>query len=401
MMAGGPAAARSRAPAAAGWPQFQGNAGHTGAEMGETSVTRANVGQLSVAWTKRLPGMSLNSEVVVSGGAAYAGAGSAVSAFSASSGTRLWQASLPGGLLGTPSAQGGLVLVAISEGSFPHLKGFVVALNGATGATAWMRSVGSLDTPSLGSSTTITTTADRAYVTLASGQVEAMGLEHGSKIWVSAAVGSCPASQSQPSVAGGLVVVGTGGSGVVALHTSDGTVAWDDTLGTGCGFSAANWLPAISQGTVYAGLLTGVAALSLASGAVVWQNQSPIFSQGVFRPLALTGTTVIAPSQGGSQLAALNRSDGTLRWQTAEPNSKQVASAAIFGGLVWALAQPGGGGGGARAKAVAFGTLTGHRLFTSAAFHDDTQGFPPTVSAGHVYLNTSSEVVALALPGAR
>jgi outer membrane protein assembly factor BamB len=395
MSATGLAAAQSRAPAATGWPQFQGNARHTGSELDETSVTRANVGQLSVAWTAPLPATSFNSEVVVTSGVAYAGAGATVSAFNASSGTRLWQASLPGALLGTPSVQGGLVLMAISEGSIPHLKGFVVALSSATGSTVWMRSVGSLGIPSLGSSTTVTTTSDRAYVTLGSGQVEAMGLQHGAKIWVSAALPGC--SPSQPSVAGGLVVVGNGGTGVVALHASDGTVAWHDTFGTGCGFSAGNWLPAISQGTVYAGLLNGVAALNLASGAVVWRNQSQPFSQGVFFPLALTGSEVIAGSQGTTQLAALSRSDGTLRWQTALPSGLEVAAATVFGGLVWALAQASGGGG---VKAVAFGALTGHRLFSTTSYTDDTQGFPPVVSAGHVYVNVASELVALALPGA-
>jgi outer membrane protein assembly factor BamB len=105
----------------------------------------------------------------------------------------------------------------------------------------WMRSVGSLGTPGLGSSTTVTTTAGRAYVTLGSGQVEAMGIKHGFKIWVSAALPGC--SPSQASVAGGLVVVGSGGTDVLALHASDGTVAWHDVLGTGCGLSAENWVP--------------------------------------------------------------------------------------------------------------------------------------------------------------
>src|SRR5262245_28788190 len=93
MGAASPAAAQVQAQASTGWPQFQDNAGHTGAELDERSVTQANVGQLGVAWTAALPSTSFNSEVVVTGGSAYVGAGTTVSAFGASSGTRLWQVS--------------------------------------------------------------------------------------------------------------------------------------------------------------------------------------------------------------------------------------------------------------------------------------------------------------------
>lgn len=391
--AASPAAARVEAQASAGWPQFQGNAGHTGASLDERSVTRANVGQLGTAWTAALPSRSFNSEVVVTGGVAYVGAGNTVSAFGAGNGTRLWQVSLPGSVLGTPSVQGGLVLVAISDDSGPHLKGLVVALSTATGATVWLRSVGPLGSPSLASSTTITTTANRAYVTLSSGRVEAMGLKHGFKIWASAVLPGC--RPSQPSVAGGLVVMGSGGTDVVALHALDGTLAWHDALGSGCGVSAANWLPAIGGGTVYAGLLNGVAALNLSTGVMVWHNQSQPFSRGVFFPPSLTASDVIAGSQGTTQLAALSRSDGTFRWQTALPDSGEVAAATVFGGLAWALAQPSAGG---SAKAVALGPLTGHRLFSTRPYADETQGFPPVVSAGHVYINLGNELLVLALP---
>ena len=55
--------------------------------------------------------------------------------------------------------------------------------------------------------------------------------------------------------------VGSGGTGAVALRATDGTVAWNDMFSSGgCGSAAAAWLPAIGQGTVYAGLLDGVLA---------------------------------------------------------------------------------------------------------------------------------------------
>jgi outer membrane protein assembly factor BamB len=392
MAAAGPAAGQLRVQATSGWPQFQGNARHTGAERGEDSVTRANVGQLRVAWTADLPSASDNSEVVVTGGVAYAAAGDTVTAFDATSGTQLWQALLPGSVLGTPSVQRGLVLVAISETIGPrhHIKSLVEALSSAAGVSVWMRPVSALTTPSLASSTTITTTADRAYVTLGSGQVEAIGISHGNKIWQSAVLPGC--SLSQPSAAGGLLIVGGGGGYVSALKGSDGAVAWQDTLGGGCGAAAGNWLPAISQGTVYAGLLDGVDALKLASGTVLWQNKSVT---SVFFPPSLTGNEVIVSSDNSTQLAALSRFGGTLKWQSTFPVGSEVAGAAIFGSLMWALVQSPDAGG---VRAVALGPLTGRQIFSTASYADQTQGFAPVVDAGHVYVNLGNELLCLALP---
>src|SRR5262249_56551815 len=184
-----------------------------------------------------------------------------------------------------------VVVVACSDDSGPHVKGSVGALSTATGATVWLRSVGPLGSPSLASSTTITTTANRAYVTLSSGRVEAMGLKHGFKIWASAVLPGC--RPSQPSVAGGLVVMGSGGTDVVALHALDGTLAWHDALGSGCGVSAANWLPAIGGGTVYARLLHGVAALEPSTRVVVGRKQAPPVLRGGVLPPSLAPLHVI------------------------------------------------------------------------------------------------------------
>lgn len=40
----------------------------------------------------------------------------------------------------------------------------------------------------------------------------------------------------------------------------------------------------------------------------------------------------------------------------------------------------------------------GHRVYTSPSFSDHAQSFPPVVDAGHVYINTGSELMSLALP---
>ena len=96
----------------------------------------------------------------------------------------------------------------------------------------------------------------------------------------------------------------------------------------------------------------------------------------------LTAAGIIAVVGAASPAAARVQAQASAGWPQ-------------FQGLLWALAQPSAGG---SAKAVALGPLTGHRLFSTSPYADDTQGFPPVVSAGHVYINLGNELLALALP---
>ena len=382
-----PAAAAARTPAisASGWAQFQGGAAHTGAEPGENSITAANVSQLSVAWTAPIPAAQTidTSEVLVIGGSAYVSSVNQVIALDAATGAALWQATLPGAAVGTPAVQGGMVLTRYSRIVRRVAKNYVVALDSTTGATVWTRQVS-------GGGDSLTTTTRRVYVTVGS-QVEALGLAHGGKLWQSAALPGC--GLSSPSVAAGMVVVGSGGTNVSALSTATGAVAWEDTLGTGCGSSASVWLPAINGGTVYAGLLNGVAALSLSTGAVLWHNQAPP-NAGVFFPLSLTGSSVITGPNSGLEIAALGKAHGSVRWRDTFTGSDQVAGTATFGQLVWANFTTGAGSPGG---ATAYDPATGHQLF-SAPQPNDNAGFPPTIANGRVYLNLGNEVECLTLP---
>lgn len=390
----GPAAAQPRAEPVSGWAQFQGNAAHTGDEAGERSVNRGNVHQLSTAWTVAAPaGTSYTSEVAVTGGVVYAASGDIVTAYDAAGGTQLWQVSLPDDVKGTPAVQGGRVVVVytvtVGRGAHRHAESFIEALDSTTGALVWTRMVGVLASSDSGG---VTTTARRAYVILASNQVEAIGLSNGYKIWESPALPGC--SLSQASASGRFVVIGEGGGGVAAINASDGTVAWQDSLGGGCGFTTNNWVPAISQGMVYAGLLDGVDAISLATGTVVWANDT--VTSAFFGP-SLTGNDVIISSDNTSQLFALSRSDGSIEWQTHLSNSVEITTSAIFGGLDWALVDN------ARApstvRAVALDAATGHTVFVSTHYGNVTQDFPPAVAADHVYVDTGTELVSLTVPG--
>jgi outer membrane protein assembly factor BamB len=378
-----PAAAAARAPGvtASGWPQFQGGAAHAGTEPGENSITAANVSQLRVAWTVPIPAAQSidTSEVLVVSGSAYVSTANEVIALDAVTGATLWQATLPAAADGTPAVQGGMVLTRYSLQVRRIIKSYVVALDSTTGATVWTRRVSD-------GGDSLTTTAHRVYVTV-DNQVEALGLAHGFKRWQSAALPGC--GGSSPSVADGVVVVGDGGTNVSALNAATGAVTWEDTFGTGCGSSGSAWLPAIRGGTVYAGLLNGVAALSLSTGAVLWHNHAPA-NAGVFFPLSMAGGSVIAGPNGGGEIAALGKAHGAVRWRDTD----QVAGTATFGPLVWGNLTTGAGNSGG---VTAYDPATGHQLF-SAPQPADNASLPPTVADGRVYVNLGNEVECLALP---
>jgi outer membrane protein assembly factor BamB len=383
-----PATGDVQAGTTTGWPQLQGNAAHTGFEPGETSVTPSNVNQLSVAWTAPLPSPVGTPDLTVAGGTLYAASGTTVTALNAVTGAQLWRTSVPGTIASAPAVQGSLVITGYDEGRGTFSRVFIVALSSTTGAVVWTHRVSGPHRLEA----SVTTTPRQVYVSITGGQVLALGIAHGFQIWASPALPGATCDISAPSAGGGFVVVGGGGAYVSALHASDGTLAWQDNLGGGCGSSGDNWVPAISGTMVYAGLLNGVAALHLASGAVVWTSPSG----GVFAPLSVTGSTVIAGANDDTKPLALARSGGTVQWTSPfHPPVTFLGGLATFGSLTWATVDPTD----SAAQAVAFNTATGHKVFSSAVYSDPSVEFPPpVVAAGRVYLDLTNEVLCLTLP---
>jgi outer membrane protein assembly factor BamB len=384
-----PATGDVQAGTTTGWPQLQGNAAHTGFEPGETSVTSSNVNQLSTAWTAPLPNPVGTPDLTVAGGTLYAASGSTVTALNAVTGAQLWQTPVPGTIASTPAVQGGLVITGYAVGNGNSSRVSIVALSSATGAVVWTHRVSG--TNRLQAS--VTTTPRRVYVTISSGRVLALGMAHGLQLWASPILAGAACELSAPSVGGGFVVVGGGGDYVSALHVSDGTLAWQDNLGSQCGGGGDNWVPAISGTTVYAGLINGVAALDLASGAIQWTRPS---AGMVFFPLSVTGRIVIAGANDATEPVALARPGGAVKWTSPfHPRVTVLSGLATFGSLTWTLVVPAD----SEAQAVALDTATGQKVFSSAVYPDTSVDFtPPVVAAGRVYLNLSNEVVCLTLP---
>lgn len=385
------APARRTVAAAPEWTQLQGNAAHTGYLPQQDALTPQNVGKLSTLWTYPLTSWPYDhSEVAVSGGVVYTTANPSVTALDAATGKLLWQqAALDGSPLGTPAVQDGLVLVVTAGYVGRRTVHYAYALNSSTGAVVWEHSLGISNQQSEGGATSVTTTATSAYITVPApnaytDHVDALSLSTGRMIWRSASLPGC--GMSDPSVSGGLVVIGSSGY-LTALHAANGSLAWQDTLGGGCGFDVESWLPVISQDMVYTGSLQGVAAVHLASGAMAWENTT--FTT-VFEPMSFTGTSLIVGEQL-RRVIALNPSDGSVLWNRYRYGL--YSGITTFGDLAWNYTDSPSKG----SQVMAANPHNGVNAYTSP----DLGGFqrlPPVTDDGRVYVNLGNELLCLALP---
>lgn len=356
-----------------GWSQVQGGPQHRGFAGHETLVDAGTVSQLQEKWRVPLPPTfhaPSNGTVVVAAGTVYVAAGD-VGAFDAVTGAPRWRVDIGGLVLGTPAIIGNLLVVGVEHRG-------VLALDALTGATVWERRLRTYDVSS------VTVSAEQVFVTVP-GTLIALRLGTGRVMW-SATPPGC--NLSSPTRTHDLVIVGGGGTDVSAYDAATGQLRWTQSFGDGCGLSYENWLPAVRDSTVYAGLLQGVAALDLATGTRIWFNSTDI--SGVFFPMAVTWGTVFAGQDGGQSMVALDRSDGSLRWRRNLDG--QAAGFAVFGDLVWVTRSSGFPAG----EVEAYLHRTGRRVF-SRDLGPVSSGMPPVVQDGRVYVALGPDLVALSL----
>jgi hypothetical protein len=338
-----------RAPSA-DWPQFGENAAHTSFNAGETTISRANVGTLTPAWSNQ----DHASELVATQDGVYDEAGAYIFKRDPSSGAILWKRTE----FAIGMAVDGGVAYAISDPDYG-----ILAVDASSGVIRWTGEAPAHQGSAVVAKGIIFIGVDKLYAFSAAGcnALRCMA------VWA----GATPEDVGTPMVAAGKVIVAGESGRVYAFPAAGcGQLLCDPIWTAPAGGSRAT--PVSDGSRVFLGG-TDLRALDLATGALLWTDAVDMYP---WQPPAVASGTVFAGS--GSQLLAVSASNGVPLW--SEPGSK--ATPAVANGVVFATTT---------AAVVAYNTKNGSKLWTSPS----GEYFTPVVANGTLYIsNTSSGLTA-------
>lgn len=258
----------------------------------------------------------LLAEPIVVGDTVYTmDARSLVSAFSASSGSRLWQVDLEvededdGFFGGGISADNGQVYVATGFAR-------VFALDAASGETIWIHKAPS---PVRGAPVV---SDNRVFVVTLDNQLLVLNTETGERLWNHVGVQEQAGllGSASPAVARNTVVVPYSSGEVLALLTDDGRQVWSENLAATrrldplADIAQVRGLPVIDRDMVIAISHAGrMLAVDLRQGVRAWQAEIG----GVNMPWAAGDFIYLVTNDG--QVVCLQRADGRIKWVTPLP----------------------------------------------------------------------------------
>ena len=307
------------------WSQPGGNAannpGHVSA--GATSrVWRSSIGEGS--GKKR----RLSAAPVVSGGVVFTlDAAGTVVASNASSGGRIWRASiLPEGEKGDGVIGGGL---AVSGNGLYVTSPFgaVHAFDASTGGQVWKK-----DLP-IAVRGAPTVADGKVFLSDRNNTVYALNTADGEIVWELPTIPetSGVVSSSSPAYGSGIVVVPMSSGDVVAINAAKGEAIWTDSLtktGRFAGFASLQDVsarPVIADGVVYSVGVSGrMIAVNLKDGRRLWENDIA----SAYMPI-VSGGAIFAVTVDG-RVVAVDRKSGELVWTQqldTGPRKKRISYA--------------------------------------------------------------------------
>ena len=211
-------------------------------------------------------------------------------------------------------------------------------------------------------------------------RVYALDAATGNELW-SFATGEVVVSV--PTVADGVIYVGSNDNHLHALDADTGEKLWSYDTGSWVQYS-----PAVSGGKVYLGARVNgnnrVVALDTMSGAVVWTAQEPRGYDAEPAPAAV-GNLVYTPGDEYGEFHALDAATGRLAWSA--PVSSYVASApTVLDGTVYLTEVN---------TAYALDESTGEVIWSYGTERYPAQDFPALVVDGVYYLSPDQFLYAL------
>jgi len=352
------------------WAQDRYSASQNGLNPYENVLSASDVSQMGLRWSSAGDNETF-SPAAVAGGKIYVGSAFDVYALSAATGAVKWSYSPGPGptYFSAPAVAAGIVYVVSSDGT-------VYALSAATGALDW-----SYDTGDSASSSSASPTVANGIVYVGtnndygSGSVYALNAMTGALDW---SYDSGPVTSS-PAVADGVVYV-YGSSIVYALNAATGSQEWISVITQLIDGSS----PAVADGLIYIGDGLGqVYALSTAGAETEWERT--LASPNEDSSPAVAGGTLYIRS--GDNVYALNAATGATDWIYPTDGAIQ-SSPAVANGIVYIGSDDG--------SLYALNAATGERLWSF--FTGDTGETSPAVANGMVYTGYRG-LYAFGLPG--
>ena len=224
------------------------------------------------SWTFTTGGEVTSSPTVV-GNTLYIGSGDhSVYALNARTGTLIWSYTTGGEInSSTPAVSNGIVYI----GSDDHK---LYALNATTGAAVWAYATGSFieDSPAVSN--------NAVYFGSEDAKVYALNAKTGNLIW-EYTTGDFVADD--PAVVDGTVFISSYDGNTYALDAQTGAVKWSDNLDV-----PDQYPMSIANGVGYLGVNSGIAALDIKTGVVLWSAATSTAS----RPAIVNGQLYVGSS---------------------------------------------------------------------------------------------------------
>lgn len=263
-----------------------------------------------IAWTFQTEGEVWSSPTVVDGVVYFGSDDSKLYALDAVSGEKQWEFSAGDMIRSHPAIVDGVVYFSSDDG-------YLYAVDAESGAEVWKADIGVEFVGKLRERNLLRSQWDylQSSPTVADGVVYvgsiylrlyAIDANSGQQLW-EAKMGS--PVRSSPAVASGLVVVGSGDGKVYAFDTATGAEKWAFTTGAEVIPS-----PTIVDGVVYIGSRsTFLYALDLESGEEIWR-----FSYGISwveSTAAYVDNVLYVGSSDATRLYAINTENGEKIWE--------------------------------------------------------------------------------------
>jgi outer membrane protein assembly factor BamB len=184
---------------------------------------------------------------------------------------------------------------------------------------------------------------ERVFAVTKEGQVVCLSGTDGTELWSFAGLPERASilANASPAVDGDIVVIPYPTGDLVALRTSNGQPAWQESLARSATGSSLGALSDAARPVLYGGVMYAVGhagrmvATAQKTGERIWS----ITLASIEQPW-VAGDTLFVVDTGG-QIVAVTRNDGKIRWATRLPGSGTWAGPVLAGNRLWVTSSKG------------------------------------------------------------